>query len=83
MIRWPGKIPAGTILNDMMSHEDWVPTLMSAAGRPTVTEELKAGVNINGRGYHNHLDGYDCLISPVKLSRVHATAFTIGAMTDC
>jgi arylsulfatase A-like enzyme len=44
MIRWPGKIPAGTILNDIMSHEDWVPTLMSAAGRPTVTEELKAGV---------------------------------------
>ena len=40
---------AGTILNDMMSHEDWVPTLMSAAGRPTVTDELKAGVNINGR----------------------------------
>ena len=61
MIRWPGKIPAGTILNDMMSHEDWVPTLMTAAGRPTVTEELKAGVNINGRDYHNHLDGYDFL----------------------
>jgi len=61
VIRWPGKIPAGTILNDMMSHEDWVPTLMSAAGRPTVTEELKAGVNINGRDYHNHLDGYDFL----------------------
>ena len=33
MVRWPGKIPADTILNDMMSHEDWVPTLMSAAGR--------------------------------------------------
>ena len=61
MIRWPGKIPAGTIVNDMMSHEDWVPTLMTAAGRPTVTEELKAGVNINGRDYHNHLDGYDFL----------------------
>ena len=61
MIRWPGKIPAGTILNDMMSHEDRVPTLMTAAGRPTVTEELKAGVNINGRDYHNHLDGYDFL----------------------
>jgi arylsulfatase len=44
-----------------MSHEDWVPTLMSAAGRPTVTEELKAGVNVNGRDYHNHLDGFDFL----------------------
>ena len=61
MIRWPDKIPAGTILNDIMSHEDWVPTLMTAAGRPTVTEELKAGVNVNGRNYHNHLDGYDFL----------------------
>ena len=36
MIRWPDKIPAGRSLNDMMSHEDWVPTLMSAAGPPTL-----------------------------------------------
>jgi len=61
MVRWPDKIPAGTILNDMMSHEDWVPTLMSAVGRPTIVEELKAGVTVNGRDYHNHLDGYDFL----------------------
>ena len=32
---------------------------MSAVGRPTITDELKAGVTINGRDYHNHLDGYD------------------------
>ena len=61
MIRWPGKIPAGTILNDIMSHEDWVPTLMAAAGRPTIGEELKAGVTVNGRDYHNHLDGFNFL----------------------
>ena len=43
MVRWPGKIPAGTIVNDIMSHTDWVPTLMAAAGRPDITESLKAG----------------------------------------
>jgi arylsulfatase A-like enzyme len=26
MIRWPNKIASGTIFNDIMSHEDWVPT---------------------------------------------------------
>ena len=61
MVRWPAQIPAGIVLNDIMSHEDWVPTLMSAAGRPTITEELQAGVIVNGRSYHNHLDGFNFL----------------------
>ena len=61
ILRWPEKVPAGKVLNDMMSHEDWVPTLMSAAGRPMISEELKTGVTVNGREYHNHLDGFDFL----------------------
>lgn len=32
MVRWPGKIKAGTVSNEIMSHLDWVPTLMAAAG---------------------------------------------------
>lgn len=61
MVRWPGKIPAGQVINDIMSHEDWVPTLMAAAGRPDIANELKAGASINGRHYRNHLDGYNFL----------------------
>ena len=30
MISWPGHIPAGVISNEIMSHEDWVPTFMAA-----------------------------------------------------
>lgn len=61
MVRWPGKIPEGTILNDIMSHTDWTPTFLAAAGRPTIAEELKAGTVINGKPYKNHLDGYNFL----------------------
>jgi arylsulfatase A-like enzyme len=32
MVRWPGKIKAGSVSNDIMSHMDWMPTLLAAAG---------------------------------------------------
>jgi arylsulfatase len=34
LVRWPGVIKPGTIYNDIMSHEDWMPTLLAAAGEP-------------------------------------------------
>ena len=43
MVRWPDRIKEGQVINEIMSHEDWVPTLMAAAGRPNVVAELKAG----------------------------------------
>ncbi len=45
-----------------MLHEDWVPTLMAAAGEPNIKEKLKAGgVKAIGRDYKVHLDGYNIL----------------------
>jgi arylsulfatase A-like enzyme len=61
MVRWPGKIPPNQVINDIMSHTDWVPTLMAAVGRPDITESLKAGTTAHGRQYRNHLDGYNFL----------------------
>ncbi len=61
MVKWPGKIPAGRVVNDIMSHEDWVPTLMAAVGNELVAEKLKTGAEIDGRYYKNHLDGYNFL----------------------
>ncbi len=58
-IRWPGVIKPGTVINEIAAHEDMMPTLLAAAGDPTVKEDLLKGVTIGDRSYHVHLDGYD------------------------
>ena len=70
-VRWPGHFPAGTTLNGIVSHEDWLPTFAAIAGDTTVKERLLKGTTINGRNYRNHLDGYnqvDYLSGKVKES---------------
>ena len=70
-VRWPGHFPAGTTLNGIVSHEDWLPTFAAIAGDTTVKERLLKGTTINGRNYRNHLDGYnqlDYLTGKVKES---------------
>lgn len=61
MVRYPAKIPAGIVVNDVMSHLDWVPTIMAAVGEPDIGDKLKAGYSANGRDYKIHLDGYNFL----------------------
>ena len=61
LVRWPGKIKAGTISNEIMAHLDWVPTLMAAAGDPDIKEELKKGHKAAGKTFRVHLDGYNFL----------------------
>jgi arylsulfatase A-like enzyme len=46
MIRWPGVIKPGTVINDIGAHEDMLPTLLAAAGDATVKEELLKGKTI-------------------------------------
>ena len=51
-----------TTLNGIVSHEDWLPTFAAAAGAPDIKEKLlKGGVELNGRTYKNHIDGYNLL----------------------
>lgn len=60
MVRWPGQIKPGTVVNDIFSHEDWVPTLMAAAGDPDIKAKLKKGGHrAAGKRFKTHLDGYD------------------------
>jgi arylsulfatase A-like enzyme len=49
----------GTIVNDIMSHEDWLPTLMAAAGDPDVKQELLKGMKVGDKTFKTHLDGYN------------------------
>ncbi len=61
LVRWPGHIPAGSVLNGIVSHADWFVTLLSAAGVPDIADRLRAGTDLNGTTYKVHLDGYDQL----------------------
>jgi arylsulfatase len=60
-IRWPGVIPPGTVCNEIGSHEDWLPTLLAAAGEADVKEKLLKGHRPNGKGFKVHLDGYNLM----------------------
>jgi arylsulfatase A-like enzyme len=59
MIRWPGKIPAGVVSNEIISHHDWLPTFLAAAGEPDIVEKLKTGHAIGA--FRVHIDGYNLL----------------------
>ena len=61
VVRWPDRIPAGTVLNDIVSHNDWFVTLLAAAGNTEIKDQLKAGTELNGKKFKVHLDGFDQL----------------------
>jgi arylsulfatase len=58
-IRWPGVIKPGTVLNDIFAHEDMLPTLLAAAGKPDVKEQLLKGLKVGDKTFKVHLDGYN------------------------
>ncbi|MEM7145591.1 MAG: arylsulfatase [Verrucomicrobiota bacterium] len=58
-IRWPGVVEPGTVNNGLCAHEDMLPTLLAAAGDPTVKEDLLTGRQVGDMNYKVHLDGYD------------------------
>ena len=59
LVRWPGTIKPGTVTTELMSHNDWIPTLAAIAGEPDLVNKLKAGYTANGIKYKVHLDGFD------------------------
>jgi arylsulfatase A-like enzyme len=59
LVRWPAAIKSGTISNELMSHNDWIPTFCAVAGEPDIVNKLMAGYTANGISYKVHLDGYD------------------------
>jgi arylsulfatase len=61
MIRWPGRIKAGSVSNDIVSGLDWLPTFLAAAGDPDIKEKLLKGHEAAGKTFKVHLDGFDQL----------------------
>jgi arylsulfatase len=61
LIRWPARIPAGVVSNEIVGHHDWLPTFLAAAGEPDIVDKLKAGHAAGDKTYKVHVDGYDLL----------------------
>lgn len=61
MVRYPGKIKPGSISNEIVSHLDWLPTILAMAGESDVKEKLLTGHKAIGRDYKVHLDGFNLL----------------------
>jgi arylsulfatase len=61
MVRYPGKIAAGSESNEIVCHLDWFPTILAMAGEPDIGEKLKKGHKAGAKTYKVHLDGYNLL----------------------
>jgi arylsulfatase A-like enzyme len=61
LVRFPGKIKAGSVSNEIISHQDWFPTILALAGEPDIVEKLKKGYQACGKTFKVHLDGFNLL----------------------
>jgi arylsulfatase A-like enzyme len=61
LVRWPGKIPAGFVSNEIVQHHDWLPTFLAIAGEPDIVEKLKKGHKAGDKTFKVHIDGYNLL----------------------
>lgn len=71
VVRWPGKIAAGAVSNEIIQHHDWLPTFLAAAGEPHIVEKLIAGHRAGDKSFRVHIDGYNllpCLTGKTKSS---------------
>ncbi len=60
-VRWPGKFAAGKTLNGIVSHQDWLPTLLAAAGEPDIRAKLLEGHPAGAKTFRVHIDGLNML----------------------
>ncbi len=59
LVRWPGKIAAGSISNEIVQHHDWLPTFLAMAGDPDIVEKCKKGHQAAGKTFKVHIDGFN------------------------
>jgi arylsulfatase len=61
VMRWPGVIKPGRVINDICSLQDMIPTFAAAAGEPDLVEKTKKGYAADGRTFKVHLDGVNLM----------------------
>jgi arylsulfatase A-like enzyme len=59
--RWPGHTVPGTVRNDVVCHQDVLPTLLACAGEPDIKEKLLEGHQAGDKHFTVHLDGFNML----------------------
>jgi arylsulfatase A-like enzyme len=59
LVKWPGTINPGAIINEIIAGEDWMPTLLAAVSDPNVKEKLLQGMQVGDKTFKVHLDGYN------------------------
>ncbi len=60
LIRWPGQIKTGSNFTGLFSAEDWLTTLVAAAGGdPNLRDNITKGVRAGSKNFKVHLDGYN------------------------
>jgi arylsulfatase len=61
VVRWPGHIPAGVVSNEIVQHNDWLPTFLAMAGEPDIADKLLQGHQAGDKTFKVHLDGFSLL----------------------
>ena len=59
LLRWPGKVAAGSVSNEIVQHHDWLPTFLAAAGDADIVEKCKKGHKAGDKTFKVHIDGYN------------------------
>ena len=60
LIRWPGVVKPGTNFTGLFSAEDWLPTLVAAAGGDAnLPASVASGAKEGSKSFKVHLDGYN------------------------
>ena len=60
-VRWPNKFPAGSVVNGIVTHQDWLATFLAAAGEPDIKERLLEGHTVGDKTFKVHIDGFNML----------------------
>ncbi len=61
VMRWPGVVESGRVINDIASLQDFIPTFAAANGEADLVAKVRKGYRIGNKTYKVHLDGYNLL----------------------
>jgi len=61
VMRWPGLIEPGRVINDIASLQDFIPTFAAANAETELVDKVKKGYEMGVRSYKVHLDGFNLL----------------------